>query len=194
MKTTVSSRGQIVLPAELRRQDRIEEGQQFEVQRLGPGEYRLVRIAKLNEVSSTGCSHAPRRASSSPSRRSRRIRFELSPRASRAAVGLLRATPRRRDVVRAGARGDDLRVPRAGRRRRRGERVEEQVVAVLARGGFAGSAARTLRSRPCDGSFSASRRELERAGHQGARVDEACHLLMRRGAFCDCEVPNAFAT
>lgn len=49
MKTTVSSRGQIVLPAELRKQDRIEEGQQFEVQRLGPGEYRLVRVAPANE-------------------------------------------------------------------------------------------------------------------------------------------------
>lgn len=49
MKTTVSSKGQIVLPAELRKQDRIEEGQQFEVQRLGRGEYRLVRVAPPNE-------------------------------------------------------------------------------------------------------------------------------------------------
>lgn len=43
MKTTVSSKGQIVLPAELRRQDRIEPGQQFEVERLARGDYRLVR-------------------------------------------------------------------------------------------------------------------------------------------------------
>jgi AbrB family looped-hinge helix DNA binding protein len=43
MKTTVSSRGQIVLPAELRRLDRIEAGQEFEVERLNSGEYRLVR-------------------------------------------------------------------------------------------------------------------------------------------------------
>jgi AbrB family looped-hinge helix DNA binding protein len=43
MKTTVSSKGQIVLPAEIRRQDRIEAGQQFEVERLGRGEYRLRR-------------------------------------------------------------------------------------------------------------------------------------------------------
>lgn len=45
MKTTVSSKGQIVLPAELRRQDRIEAGQQFEVERLDRGEYRLVLCA-----------------------------------------------------------------------------------------------------------------------------------------------------
>ena len=43
MKTTVSSKGQIVLPAELRQQDRIEAGQEFEVERLDHGEYRLVR-------------------------------------------------------------------------------------------------------------------------------------------------------
>ena len=43
MKTTVSSKGQIVLPAELRQLDRIEAGQEFEVERLDRGEYRLVR-------------------------------------------------------------------------------------------------------------------------------------------------------
>ena len=43
MRTTVSSKGQIVIPAELRLQDRIEPGQQFEVERLDRGEYRLVR-------------------------------------------------------------------------------------------------------------------------------------------------------
>ena len=43
MKTTVSSKGQIVLPAEFRRQDRIEAGQEFEVERLDCGEYRLKR-------------------------------------------------------------------------------------------------------------------------------------------------------
>jgi AbrB family looped-hinge helix DNA binding protein len=41
MKTTLSSKGQIVLPAELRKQDRIEAGQEFEVERLDRGEYRL---------------------------------------------------------------------------------------------------------------------------------------------------------
>ena len=43
MKTTVSSKGQIVLPAELRLQDRIEPGQEFEIERLDRGEYRLKR-------------------------------------------------------------------------------------------------------------------------------------------------------
>ena len=43
MKTTVSSKGQIVLPAEIRHQDRIEAGQEFEVERLDRGEYRLTR-------------------------------------------------------------------------------------------------------------------------------------------------------
>ena len=43
MKTIVSSKGQIVLPAELRHQDRIEPGQEFDVERLDRGDYRLVR-------------------------------------------------------------------------------------------------------------------------------------------------------
>jgi AbrB family looped-hinge helix DNA binding protein len=43
MKTRVSSKGQIVLPAEIRQQDGIEAGQEFEIERLGRGEYRLVR-------------------------------------------------------------------------------------------------------------------------------------------------------
>lgn len=50
MKTTVSSKGQIVLPAEIRQQDRIEPGQEFEVERLDRGEYRLLRrTARPNE-------------------------------------------------------------------------------------------------------------------------------------------------
>ncbi|HVR37954.1 MAG TPA: AbrB/MazE/SpoVT family DNA-binding domain-containing protein [Thermoanaerobaculia bacterium] len=43
MKTTVSSKGQIVLPAEIRALDDIEPGEEFTVERMGPGEYRLVR-------------------------------------------------------------------------------------------------------------------------------------------------------
>jgi AbrB family looped-hinge helix DNA binding protein len=43
LKTTVSSKGQIVLPAELRELDRIEPGEEFTVERLDRGEYRLVR-------------------------------------------------------------------------------------------------------------------------------------------------------
>ena len=50
MKTTVSSKGQIVLPAELRERDQIEAGQEFEVERVDRGEYRLIRLAApLNE-------------------------------------------------------------------------------------------------------------------------------------------------
>jgi AbrB family looped-hinge helix DNA binding protein len=46
----MSSKGQIVLPAEIRKQDRIEPGQEFEVERLDRGEYRLVRrSARPNE-------------------------------------------------------------------------------------------------------------------------------------------------
>jgi AbrB family looped-hinge helix DNA binding protein len=50
MKTRVSSKGQIVLPAEIRQQDDIEAGQEFDVERLDRGEYRLVRRkARPNE-------------------------------------------------------------------------------------------------------------------------------------------------
>lgn len=43
MRTTVSTKGQIILPAEFRRQDDIEPGQEFEVERIDRGEYRLKR-------------------------------------------------------------------------------------------------------------------------------------------------------
>jgi AbrB family looped-hinge helix DNA binding protein len=43
MKTTVSTKGQIILPAEFRQQDGIEPGQEFEVERIDRGEYRLKR-------------------------------------------------------------------------------------------------------------------------------------------------------
>ena len=45
MRTTISSKGQVVLPAELRAQDRILAGQQFEVERLASGQYVLRRTA-----------------------------------------------------------------------------------------------------------------------------------------------------
>jgi bifunctional DNA-binding transcriptional regulator/antitoxin component of YhaV-PrlF toxin-antitoxin module len=41
----VSSKGQIVLPAEFRHMDRVEPGQVFDVERLDRGDYRLVRRA-----------------------------------------------------------------------------------------------------------------------------------------------------
>jgi len=44
MRTKLSSKGQIVLPAELREQDDIHSGQQFEIQRVQPGEYLLKKV------------------------------------------------------------------------------------------------------------------------------------------------------
>jgi AbrB family looped-hinge helix DNA binding protein len=43
MRTTVSSKGQIVLPASLRERDKIKPGQQFELERIERGDYRLRR-------------------------------------------------------------------------------------------------------------------------------------------------------
>jgi AbrB family looped-hinge helix DNA binding protein len=43
MKTTVSTKGQLILPAEIRNRDGIEPGQEFEVERIDRGEYRLLR-------------------------------------------------------------------------------------------------------------------------------------------------------
>jgi AbrB family looped-hinge helix DNA binding protein len=43
MKTTVSTKGQLILPAQLRQRDNIEPGQEFEVERIDRGEYRLRR-------------------------------------------------------------------------------------------------------------------------------------------------------
>jgi AbrB family looped-hinge helix DNA binding protein len=49
MRTKVSSKGQLVLPAEIRRQDGLEAGQEVEIERVRRGEYRLVRRAsRLN--------------------------------------------------------------------------------------------------------------------------------------------------
>lgn len=49
MRTTISTKGQIVLPAEFRQLDQIEPGQEFELERIDRGEYRLVRVAPQNE-------------------------------------------------------------------------------------------------------------------------------------------------
>lgn len=43
MRTRISSKGQVVLPAEIRRKDGIEAGQEFEIDRIDRGEYRLKR-------------------------------------------------------------------------------------------------------------------------------------------------------
>lgn len=45
MKTTISTKGQLVLPAELREADGIVPGEQFDVERVSAGEYRLTRAA-----------------------------------------------------------------------------------------------------------------------------------------------------
>jgi AbrB family looped-hinge helix DNA binding protein len=47
VRTTVSSKGQIVLPVELRKMDGIRPGQEFDVERLDQGDYRLVRRTAL---------------------------------------------------------------------------------------------------------------------------------------------------
>lgn len=50
MNTTISSKGQIVLPAELRDRDRIRPGQRFEIERLEAGQYLLKKLpAQDNE-------------------------------------------------------------------------------------------------------------------------------------------------
>ena len=43
MKTTVSTKGQVILPAEIRQRDNVVPGQEFEVERIDRGEYRLLR-------------------------------------------------------------------------------------------------------------------------------------------------------
>ena len=43
MRTTVSTKGQIIIPAEIRREDDIKSGQEFEIERLDRGEYLLKR-------------------------------------------------------------------------------------------------------------------------------------------------------
>jgi AbrB family looped-hinge helix DNA binding protein len=47
MRTTVSTKGQIILPAEIRKRDQIEVGQAFDVERIDRGEYRIRRCEPL---------------------------------------------------------------------------------------------------------------------------------------------------
>jgi len=46
IRTTVSAKGQIVFPAEIRRIDDIKSGQKFEIERIDHGEYLLRRTTK----------------------------------------------------------------------------------------------------------------------------------------------------
>ena len=78
MKTTVSSKGQIVLPAEFRQMDRIEPGQEFDVERLDRGDYRLVRrAAPQNEGVIDWLLACPQKDFFVPSILSRRMRCEV---------------------------------------------------------------------------------------------------------------------
>jgi AbrB family looped-hinge helix DNA binding protein len=49
MKTTLSSKGQIVLPAEIRKLDRLRTGQQFTAERVQDGEYVLKKLEEPEE-------------------------------------------------------------------------------------------------------------------------------------------------
>ncbi|MCP5520687.1 MAG: AbrB/MazE/SpoVT family DNA-binding domain-containing protein [Verrucomicrobiales bacterium] len=50
MKTRISSKGQLVLPSELRRLDGVEAGEEFEVERVEPGAYLLRRLPKPSGI------------------------------------------------------------------------------------------------------------------------------------------------
>ena len=49
MTTTISSKGQLVLPADIRRRDGIKPGEEFEIERIDRGEYRLRRKTPRNQ-------------------------------------------------------------------------------------------------------------------------------------------------
>jgi AbrB family looped-hinge helix DNA binding protein len=49
MKVTLTSKGRVVLPAAIRRKDRLQRGDQFAVERVAAGEYKLVRIRSSND-------------------------------------------------------------------------------------------------------------------------------------------------
>lgn len=48
MTTRVSSKGQIVLPSEIRNLDAIRSGEEFNVERVDEGTYLLRRVARAN--------------------------------------------------------------------------------------------------------------------------------------------------
>jgi len=45
MTTTLSTKGQLVFPAPLRKQDQLEQGQTFEIERIDKGEYLVRRVS-----------------------------------------------------------------------------------------------------------------------------------------------------
>ena len=44
MRTTISTKGQIVLPAEIRERDDIRPGEVFEIESIDRGQYKLTRV------------------------------------------------------------------------------------------------------------------------------------------------------
>jgi AbrB family looped-hinge helix DNA binding protein len=47
MRITVSRKGQIVIPADIRRRDDIRAGQRFKIERIARGDYRVKRCQRL---------------------------------------------------------------------------------------------------------------------------------------------------
>jgi len=47
MRTTVSTKGEVIIPAQFRREDDIKAGQEFEIERIDRGEYLIKRTTKL---------------------------------------------------------------------------------------------------------------------------------------------------
>ena len=47
MRTTVSTKGEIIIPAQFRREDDIKAGQEFDIERIDRGEYLIKRTTKL---------------------------------------------------------------------------------------------------------------------------------------------------
>ena len=47
MRTTVSTNGRIIIPAQIRREDGIQPGHEFEIERIDRGEYLIRRTTKL---------------------------------------------------------------------------------------------------------------------------------------------------
>ncbi len=80
MKTTVSTKGQFMLPAEIRQRDNIEPGQEFEVERIDRGEYQspAPRAPSPMRGSSIGYWRARKKVISLLSNPSRPIRCDLS--------------------------------------------------------------------------------------------------------------------
>ena len=47
MRTTISTNGRIIIPAQIRREDGIQPGQEFEIERIDRAEYFIRRTTKL---------------------------------------------------------------------------------------------------------------------------------------------------